>query len=268
MSTGALDLLCMGRSPSTSTHTKSARPITSAIAASTPMSADARPTSLSAHPTPRRPQRTPDRHRDRSGRRLRAEFPRSRKGSRVPPRSRDSPSGAPARPPDDPASDRFPLTFYRTIAPTSDSTIIDARACWSAGFQSRLIFVTGTGLLRGTEPAPAMRSAVKRARAAGTRVVLDVDYRSGLWPSEEAFGANVRSLARFAHIAIGTEEELRAATNARRCRRGVPANARHRRRLLVLKRGGAGARVSPSRDRAPVRTSRHSRHGHERARRW
>jgi 5-dehydro-2-deoxygluconokinase len=148
--------------------------------------------------------------------------------------------------------DRFPLTFYRDNCADIGLTIEHVRQ--SAAFQSRLLFVTGTGL--SEEPSrTATLYAAEHARAAGTRVILDVDYRSGLWPSEDAFGANVRALARFAHIAIGTEEELRAATNqadvADACARMLQTGIE----LLVLKRGGDGARVfqpgSPAQDVAP-----------------
>ncbi|HTI38390.1 MAG TPA: 5-dehydro-2-deoxygluconokinase [Vicinamibacterales bacterium] len=139
--------------------------------------------------------------------------------------------------------DRFPLTFYRDNCADLGLTIDHVRQ--SQAPRSRLLFVTGTGL--SEEPSrTATLFAAETARAGGTRVIVDIDYRSGLWPSEDAFGANVRALARFAHIAIGTEEELRAATNeadiddacARMLETGIE--------LLVLKRGAHGARVFPA----------------------
>lgn len=148
--------------------------------------------------------------------------------------------------------DRFPLTFYRDNCADIGLTIDHVRQ--SPALRSRLIFVTGTGL--SEEPSrTATLYAAEEARAAGTRVILDVDYRPGVWPSEEVFGANLRALARFAHIAIGTEEELRAATNrddiADACARMLDTGIE----LLVLKRGGDGARVfergSPPQDVAP-----------------
>ena len=136
--------------------------------------------------------------------------------------------------------DRFPLTFYRDNCADLGLTIDHVRQ--SPAFRSRLLFVTGTGL--SEEPSrTATLYAAEQARAAGQRVILDVDYRPGLWPSEDAFGANLRALARFAHIAIGTEEELRAATNQAdvgdACTRMLETGID----LLVLKRGGDGARV-------------------------
>ena len=136
--------------------------------------------------------------------------------------------------------DRFPLTFYRDNCADIGLTIDHVRA--SAAFQSRLIFLTGTGL--SEEPSrTATLYAAEKARAAGVRVILDVDYRPGLWPSEDVFGANLRALARFAHIAIGTEEELRAATNQAHTDDACATMLDTGIELLVLKRGGDGARV-------------------------
>jgi 5-dehydro-2-deoxygluconokinase len=136
--------------------------------------------------------------------------------------------------------DRFPLTFYRDNCADLGLTIDHVRQSQAA--TARLLFVTGTGL--SDEPSrSATLFAAETARAAGRRVILDVDYRSGLWPSEEVFGVNLRALARFAHIVIGTEEELRAASNRSAiddaCARILETGIE----LLVLKRGAGGARV-------------------------
>jgi 5-dehydro-2-deoxygluconokinase len=148
--------------------------------------------------------------------------------------------------------DRFPLTFYRDNCADLGLTIDHVRR--SPAATSRLLFVTGTGL--SEEPSrTATLFAAETARAAGTRVILDVDYRSGLWPSEDAFGANVRALARRAHIAIGTEEELRAATNQPDIDDACACMLETGIELLVLKRGADGARVftpgSPGEDVPP-----------------
>jgi 5-dehydro-2-deoxygluconokinase len=144
--------------------------------------------------------------------------------------------------------DRFPLTFYRDNCADLGLTIEHVRQA-PVG-TARLLFVTGTGL--SEEPSrTATLFAAESARAAGTRVLLDVDYRPGLWPSEAAFGANLRALARFAHIAVGTEEEVRAATGDDdadgACRQLLGLGIE----TVVLKRGGDGSRVF-SANAAPV----------------
>jgi 5-dehydro-2-deoxygluconokinase len=136
--------------------------------------------------------------------------------------------------------DRFPLTFYRDNCADLGLTIDHVRE--APVTRSRLLFVTGTGL--SEEPSrTATLYAAETARAAQTRVLVDIDYRSGLWPSEEVFGANLRALARFAHVAVGTEEEVRAATGCdapdAACRRMLALGIE----AMVLKRGGHGSRV-------------------------
>jgi 5-dehydro-2-deoxygluconokinase len=136
--------------------------------------------------------------------------------------------------------DRFPLTFYRDNCADIGLTIEHVRRAPVA--ESTVIFVTGTGL--SEEPSRAATLfAAEHARALGTRVVLDLDYRSGLWPSEDAYGTNVRALAARADLAIGTEDEVRAAANSADTEAAVQRILGTGIELFVLKRGGNGARV-------------------------
>ncbi|MBA3297851.1 MAG: 5-dehydro-2-deoxygluconokinase [Acidobacteria bacterium] len=135
----------------------------------------------------------------------------------------------------------FPLTFYRDNCADLGLTIDHVRAAPLTS--SRVVFVTGTGL--SEEPSrTATLFAAETARAAGATVVVDVDFRPTVWPSPDAFGANIRALLAHAHLAIGTEEEVCAASGAtadalagaqRLLDAGLPA--------LILKRGGHGAVV-------------------------
>jgi 5-dehydro-2-deoxygluconokinase len=106
--------------------------------------------------------------------------------------------------------------------------------------RTRVVLVTGTGLSH--EPSrTATLLAAEQGRARGARVVVDIDYRPGQWPSAEHFGTNVRALLRHAHLAVGTEEEVAAAAST------TDASAAAARLLglgleaLVLKRGARGA---------------------------
>ena len=139
------------------------------------------------------------------------------------------------RPPDD-----FPLTFYRDNCADDALTIADVER--SPIDESRVMFVTGTGMSR--EPSrTATLWAAEKSRRTGASVVLDIDYRPGLWPDAATFGSAVRTLARMADVVIGTEQEVEAAANE-----SDPAAAL---RLLlalgpatvVLKRGAAGATI-------------------------
>jgi len=137
--------------------------------------------------------------------------------------------------------DRFPLTFYRDNCADIALTVDDVLAAPVA--ESRVLFLTGTGLSR--EPShTATLAAAEVARRAGTAVVFDIDYRPDQWPDVRTFGAAVRSALARADVAIGTEEEVCAAAGgladvdaaaARLAECGLAA--------LVVKRGEHGARV-------------------------
>lgn len=104
--------------------------------------------------------------------------------------------------------DSFPLVYYRDncadIALTIDD-VLDAPLADSKVFQ-----FAGTNL--SLEPScSATLFAAELARQAGTKVVLDIDFRPDQWHDPRAFGVVVRSAVRLADIVIGTEDEINAA---------------------------------------------------------
>ena len=145
--------------------------------------------------------------------------------------------------------DTFSLTYYRDNCADVMLSVRDVDATPIAG--ARVLFLSGTGLC--AEPsATATRYAAETARAAGTTVVVDLDYRAALWPDPETFGAAVRTLLRQADLALGTREEVRAAAggtgtddDAIACVLGTGVAA------LAYKRGADGATLY-RRDGAPV----------------
>src|SRR5207253_10928789 len=71
----------------------------------------------------------------------------------------------------------------------------------------------GTNLSR--EPSrSATLFAAERAKAAGARVVLDVDFRPDQWHDARAFGVAIRSALRLVDVALGTVDEVNAAVLA------------------------------------------------------
>src|SRR3954463_15575077 len=105
--------------------------------------------------------------------------------------------------------DKFPLTFYRDNCADRAITIDDVAQAPIG--DSRIVFLTGTGLSH--EPARAATfAAAAKARAAGVPVVVDIDYRPDQWDGAPAFARHMKALLRHATIAVGTEEELAAAT--------------------------------------------------------
>ena len=136
--------------------------------------------------------------------------------------------------------DKFPLTFYRDNCADRALTIDDVSR--APVRDSRVVFVTGTGLSH--DPARAATfAAVAAARAAGVPVVVDIDYRPDQWDSVSAFATQMRSLLGSATLAVGTEEELAAASGSADAATGAAALLESGITGLILKRGARGATV-------------------------
>ena len=104
--------------------------------------------------------------------------------------------------------DKFPLVFYRDNCADIELTTEDVLAAPIA--QSRMLLISGTGLSR--EPSrSATIFAAERARAAGTKVVLDLDFRPDQWHDVRAFGVTIRSILPLTNLVLGTADEVRAA---------------------------------------------------------
>ncbi|MET8229804.1 sugar kinase [Micromonospora sp. NPDC005298] len=77
----------------------------------------------------------------------------------------------------------------------------------------RLLHVTGITCALGAEPYAAVVEAVRRARAAGTTVCLDVNHRQRLWSVAEAADA-LRPLLPSIDLVVGSDDELPVLTDA------------------------------------------------------
>jgi 5-dehydro-2-deoxygluconokinase len=84
---------------------------------------------------------------------------------------------------------------------------------------------------------------LERAKKAGCRVVLDVDYRSMSWPSPEEAGVAVRLALPFVDVLIGNELELSLVAAAGSLDRAVDVLRKARVPTLVSKLGDKGTRV-------------------------
>ncbi|MBA2731983.1 MAG: 5-dehydro-2-deoxygluconokinase [Acidobacteria bacterium] len=103
--------------------------------------------------------------------------------------------------------DKFPLVFYRDNCADVELTIDDVLAAPVP--ESRVLLITGTGLSR--EPShSATIFAAERARACGTKVVLDLDFRPDQWHDTRAFGVSVRSILHLTDVVLGTADEVKA----------------------------------------------------------
>ncbi len=141
--------------------------------------------------------------------------------------------------------DRFPQVFYRR---DPADTMLDASADDIGFTASGRMFVTNGTSLCASPSRESTYLALERAKQAGCRVVLDVDYRSMSWRKPEEAGLAARLALPFVDVLIGNQLELKLvagvddldrATGKLRDK-GVPT--------LVSKLGESGTRVLTAND--------------------
>ena len=136
--------------------------------------------------------------------------------------------------------DRFPLVYYRDNNADIELMIDDVLAA-PVG-DARLLLISGTGLSKDPSRS-ATQFAAEWATSLGTEVVLDIDYRPDQWYDARAFGISVRLTLPLCDIAIGTEDEIKAATGAAQPEQAVARLLEGVRKAVVFKRGSDGSRV-------------------------
>ena len=120
--------------------------------------------------------------------------------------------------------------------------------------RARALAITGTHL--STEPVRAVaRRAIQVAKAAGARIVLDIDYRPVLW-GRAGHGAGaeragtapdathwLKEFAAACDLVVGTEEEIQIAGGAQSVAAALAAIRARTLATIVVKRGVAGCVV-------------------------
>jgi 5-dehydro-2-deoxygluconokinase len=136
--------------------------------------------------------------------------------------------------------DRFPQVFYRRdpVDTRLDATVEDLDYI----AQSRMFITNGTSLCASPSRESTYRS-LERARQAGCRVVLDVDYRAMSWSKPEEAGLAVRLALPFVDVLIGNELELMLVAGTARLEDAVEKLRKLRVPMLVSKLGDKGTRV-------------------------
>jgi 5-dehydro-2-deoxygluconokinase len=105
--------------------------------------------------------------------------------------------------------DKFPLVYYRDNASDSQVNIDDVVNANIPDY--KILLINGTAL--NVEPSrSATFYAAEIANQNNVDVVLDLDFRADQWHDYRAFGVTVRAVLPGVKIAIGTEEEILAAT--------------------------------------------------------
>jgi 5-dehydro-2-deoxygluconokinase len=135
--------------------------------------------------------------------------------------------------------DRFPQVFYRRDPADTLLRITQADLDFIAA--GRMFITNGTSLCASPSRESTYR-ALERAREAGCRVVLDVDYRAMSWESPEAAGLAVRLALPFVDVLIGNQPELMLVAGEHDLDRAT-ARLRSRVPMVVSKLGEMGTRV-------------------------
>ncbi|HVF88333.1 MAG TPA: 5-dehydro-2-deoxygluconokinase [Pyrinomonadaceae bacterium] len=106
--------------------------------------------------------------------------------------------------------DKFTTIHYRDNCADMELTIDDVTAAPIA--ESQILLITGTGLLRDPSRSATLFAA-ERARAHGTKVFLDLDFRADVWTDARNYGVTIRSALRLTDVVIGTADEVTKAAH-------------------------------------------------------
>lgn len=136
--------------------------------------------------------------------------------------------------------DRFPLTFFRDNC--ADRALDVSDVARSPIRKSRLVFLTGTGLSHQPSRSATFFAATA-AHDAGADVLVDLDYRPDQWGTPQAYGDAIRALVTKATLAVGTEEEVRAAGEDDDIERAAARLLGERLEAVIIKRGQHGSVV-------------------------
>jgi 5-dehydro-2-deoxygluconokinase len=136
--------------------------------------------------------------------------------------------------------DRFPQVFYRRDPADTRLEVSDQDLSYIS--DSRMFITNGTSLCASPSRESTYK-ALERARQAGCRVVLDVDYRAMSWRAPEEAGLAVRLALPFVDVLIGNELELMLVSGAASLDQATDTLRKARVPMLVSKLGDKGTRV-------------------------
>jgi len=107
---------------------------------------------------------------------------------------------------------------------------------------SRVLLFNGMGLLKDPSRS-ATQFAAEYARAHGTKVMMDLDFRDRMWPDPRVYGITVRMTMTCVDSAIGTDVEVCKAAGVDDLDRAIPILLDKVNEALIVKRGAAGSTV-------------------------
>lgn len=145
--------------------------------------------------------------------------------------------------------DTFPLVFYREQCADMGLSAADVDPAFIAS--ANTLLVSGTHLSTA-QTFDACLSAMQAARAAGTRVALDIDYRPVLWGltapglgeqryvASDQVSAHLQRVLPLCDLIVGTEEEIHIAGGHGESLAALRRIRELSNALIVMKRGPMG----------------------------
>lgn len=140
--------------------------------------------------------------------------------------------------------DHFPQVFYRREA--ADSQVIVGPAEESYVRQARMFVTNGTSLSASPAQESTLR-ALKAAREAGSRTVLDIDYRESSWASRADAGRAAQEALAWVDVVLGNEDEIALLTGQRETKLQAEAAMGLGAKIVICKLGSKGV-VAYTRD--------------------
>lgn len=133
--------------------------------------------------------------------------------------------------------DRFPQVFYRQ---RPADTRVDVGPTAIGYIQRSRMFVTNGTSLSASPARQSTLQALKAAREAGLRTVLDIDYRESSWSSWEEAGREARRALPWVDVVLGNEDEFLILTGKREPSAQVETVLAMSVTVLVRKLGASG----------------------------
>jgi 5-dehydro-2-deoxygluconokinase len=150
--------------------------------------------------------------------------------------------------------DTFPLLFYRDQCADMGLCVDDVDAAFIGS--AKALLLSGTHLSQ-PQTYQACVAAAHAARAAGTRVVLDIDYRPVLWGltapglgeqryiASDNVSAHLQTVLPLCDLIVGTEEEVHIAGGSPDTATALQHIRALSSALIVMKRGPMGCVAYP-----------------------
>jgi 5-dehydro-2-deoxygluconokinase len=148
----------------------------------------------------------------------------------------------------------FPLIFYRDNC--ADNAMNESDVDEDFILSARALLVTGTHFAKPNTDA-AQRKAMRIAKKAGRKIIIDIDYRPNLWglaghaAGEERYiksdkvSEHLQSILSDCDLIIGTEEEVHIAGGTEDTLAALRKIRSLSKGVIVLKRGPMGCVVYP-----------------------